>query len=464
MSSTHSSRREDGNELVALPSGRLSDEEAQIRGDQESSSQATGQQHNDSDEQDSPDEMSAEEAARLWADLKAETGYASYIAYLKARQYGDLHPLSLFSWMRWRMIDPDHGPELRACAMFDLSEGDNSRPELTLHCSTSSGSVVLAALRQPSAAAAIRIVLWDPSIIDKGVLDALGLGLKIHPRFFDVLLSAPLLKKEGSDTWKFDRAFKDIRPLMPDVVVIDDYVVTMVSNYLSEYSDATPVILIAGGFDAVSSETQIDEMSRFRSATVKDVSDPVDKYPTWTREYVRILQYDLENGRRSTGREMNLSFQPLVPLLYSNVFRIRKECAKVREKYHSFITSSKTFPNQITLEDSYKMRDMLRRIFEKSEDNSGQLQRFIRSQGILDVQQERSFTTIEEDLKQAYLEAHRLETQIRDYLQLQTGELALQESKKSIEISNLQIEEGKRGQSECFESYRLPTNIPSENL
>ena len=33
---------------------------------------------------------------------------------------------------------------------------------------------------------------------------------------------------------------------------------------------------------------------------------------------------------------------------------------------------------------------------------------------------------------------------MKDYLQLQVGDLALEESKKSIELSNAQIEEAKR--------------------
>ncbi len=64
--------------------------------------------------------------------------------------------------------------------------------------------------------------------------------------------------------------------------------------------------------------------------------------------------------------------------------------------------------------------------------------------------QSTSLTAVEDELRQARLEASRLETEIRDFLQLQTGELALQESRKSIELSNSQIEEAKRGQSKRF--------------
>lgn len=55
-----------------------------------------------------------------------------------------------------------------------------------------------------------------------------------------------------------------------------------------------------------------------------------------------------------------------------------------------------------------------------------------------------SWRKAEADLMQIHQEAGRLESQVRHYMQLQVGELALQESKKSIELSNQQIEEGRR--------------------
>lgn len=44
-------------------------------------------------------------------------------------------------------------------------------------------------------------------------------------------------------------------------------------------------------------------------------------------------------------------------------------------------------------------------------------------------------------------EAHRLEVEIKDHIQLINGQQALQESRKSIELSNAQIRESKRGKS-----------------
>lgn len=97
MLSTGSSHAEgcDGNELGDLAHGRLPDEEAQIGEVPESSVQNGIHLKNDSDDDEPSSGMNPDEDARLWGDLKAETGYTSYTAYLEA--YEENHSLLWFS-------------------------------------------------------------------------------------------------------------------------------------------------------------------------------------------------------------------------------------------------------------------------------------------------------------------------------------------------------------------------------
>lgn len=83
MSTTGSSRREDsdGNQLAVFPGRNLSDEEARNGVYQESSVYASVQHQVQREEHDPPNEISPDGSARLWEDLKTETGYASYAAY-----------------------------------------------------------------------------------------------------------------------------------------------------------------------------------------------------------------------------------------------------------------------------------------------------------------------------------------------------------------------------------------------
>ena len=61
-----------------------------------------------------------------------------------------------------------------------------------------------------------------------------------------------------------------------------------------------------------------------------------------------------------------------------------------------------------------------------------------------------AFIEIENTRHLVLKEACRLEAEIRDYLQVQAGHLALLESRKSIELSNYQIQESKRSQFSGF--------------
>ena len=58
-----------------------------------------------------------------------------------------------------------------------------------------------------------------------------------------------------------------------------------------------------------------------------------------------------------------------------------------------------------------------------------------------------AYLTMKEDLDDAIRDAHFIEAEARDSSQLKAATLSLQESQKSIELSNWQIQENKRGTS-----------------
>lgn len=233
---------------------------------------------------------------------------------------------------------------------------------------------------------------------------------------------------------------------------------TIARHYLPANPDATPLILILGNVrDPFSIGKRFDEVKPFQNPAVGRISNAMEKLPTWMQEYVRVLQSDLEKGRGSKENITDLSFRSLAPLLRWSTFRTREKCCLVREGYSKFVTPRKSLVrwqgNETTLEGLFHMRLDLRRMIEDSEDGFEQFRRFTRSQQINDVPQTKSSAMVEDEIQQTHLEAHRLEIEIRNFLQLQIGELALQESRRSIELSNLQIEEGKRGQCKFSERW-----------
>lgn len=90
-------------------------------------------------------------------------------------------------------------------------------------------------------------------------------------------------------------------------------------------------------------------------------------------------------------------------------------------------------------------RLQLRRTLEEAEDHVNQIFRYLGSEVDTDWSKEPSYVGIRADWMSLIGEARRLETEVRDYMQLVVGNLSLEESRRSIELSHLQIREAKSG-------------------
>ena len=458
------SENSEGAELAELPGQRLPDEEAQTGECRNSSSQAIVEPMDNYYEHFSPIEVGSDENARLWVDVAAETGYNSYVDYLESYEedysYADLVKKCFLE--AWRYTKSTH----QTCAIFNLQYGPSSFPSLDLQSSSRSAATIFSALRRPSPTDGVRILLWDASVLDEGMLTALGLGLKIHPEVFGALLArhagmGHLRVPSDLSTWPWRDlvARSDERMIAPEVILIGQYLITIARGYLLRNLDAPPVLVIF----------VLDNRSNriLRPKPKKNAENPITSLPLWMQEYVRLLELDLEKRKGHSSSITDLMFRSLTPLLQFYVSRFCEECDFIRADYLDF-----TLPQDIpqdkfgyesalmrrslgitgtgnikSLAELYEVRYVLRRMVEESEDLKllHRLRRFTGSLVPCDTPEVESFKEMEDQLQQAHLEAHRLETEIRDYLQLQIGELALQESRKSIELSSSQIEEAKQG-------------------
>ena len=90
-------------------------------------------------------------------------------------------------------------------------------------------------------------------------------------------------------------------------------------------------------------------------------------------------------------------------------------------------------------------RFWLRRSVEGSEDELSHFERYLSAEDANYLSDSSAYLRIKQETDQIHAEARRLDTEVRDYLQLVVGNLSLEESRKSIELSNHQIQEGKRG-------------------
>ena len=474
MPARRSSRSEnsESNELVDPSGQRLPNEETRSVRSRDSNTQASIQLKDNNDEHDSVKELDPDESGHLWADLKAETGHDSYIEYLEAckEDYPYAQLIKECFLDAWRYQGVPH----QTCAIFNLQIGPSSCPSLDLQCSSGSAATILSALRQSSPPTEVRVVLWEASMLGRAMLNALGLGLKIHPDSFRALLvrhcTADYLRVILDDMplpWRELVDGFDERGIAPDVVLLGQYLVTTARHYLSANLDAPPVIMIFR-LDRPSpltpekkAKNKFSRASSSQEPAPPANANPINVLPRWMQGYVRLLKLDLEKRRGRSSSVTDLKFKPLSPLLQFYVVKFREECDSIRAEYLDFTLpeTKLRYDSELLnqgprrkgrgkikgLRELFDVRYLLRRLVEDSEQQYQQLRMFTRSQSTLGTPLNEPSTEIEDQLQQAHLEAHRLETEIREYLQLQTGELSLQASRKSIELSSSQIEETKRG-------------------
>ena len=374
-------------------------------------------------------------------DSEAEIGYPSYFDYLKA--YSGKSPY--LGGIR-NMLDAGMRATCSRESKFtilDLSNDEKSRALVLSPRDRMSDTGIVANLHQPPANVAVQILLWDNhNYIGRDDVNVLGLGLKLDPRVFRAL--APGQPDQTRRHWD------------PKYVKIAGAVVTIVRHSNPDKVDAVPIVLIAGMeweselVDAV--EEEIGDTYSFQPSAA-------ETFPVYAprgmierhKNYIRLLNWCLKNEGEPHAEPKDLLLKPLFPLIYLDLLRIRNFCEFLRHKYERLLDSPYYATEAEKLEtihsDMPDDRLRLRAMVENSEDGLNHLLRYIRSQKCTDCLLSKSWVRVEDDLRATHEEARRFEAQLRDYLQIKVGELALQESKKSMELSNRQIEEGKRGQS-----------------
>lgn len=383
------------------------------------------------------------DADELRIDLKAETGFSSYADYVNAYAAKIPYLENILNHLEIPSL------VLTRFTILDLSKEESSRPRVIPRCYSQSAMSIVTSLRQPPANVAVQIVLWNSlEYVSDGLVSALGLGLKIDPRFFGALCN------------------ERRRHLGPKHVTIGGAVATVVRRYDPNKLDAVPIVFIARVHCepvlAKAIEEEIGDTVPFQYPAIETYpfySDPnvqgsrgegsdTEKYDH--PNYARLLKWCLEKeGGQAVGVTGSV-LQPLIPLFYLNIFRVRNLCESIRHEYHGLDNGLASFnetERETVTSGLPKERLRLRVMVEDSEDALDHFLRYVDSQKSADLLSTKSWMKADEDIKRTHREAVRLEAQIRDYLQLQVGEWALQESKKSIELSNRQIEEGKRGQS-----------------
>lgn len=401
------------------------------------------------------------EAAKAMEDLEVETGFASYAAYFESLGYNPAYQGP--SWDDFKQSMRSRQKVKSVCAIIDLFTKEALPPKASLRGENLSADQALQSLRTPPKGVAVQIVFWSLDevwrILHPDFVTVFGLGLKLEPRFFRSLATDPRCDIVDGIAVNEES--------LSEYFCVAGTIVTIARNCPLARPGATPILLIAAlarldyhnHIDTSALYYQTQEAPSIRNPGVSqpNVGDP--------KQYAWLLTIAMNQNPDCTDRCEALLFGSLLPLLQLDILRMRARCSHVRSKIqpaksravdlikYELKGASSTHIEAIlnsTVVDTadarlYQYRISLRSCIEGFEGLSQPLSRFISSQLTPELTTSPAYNRNAGERVLLLKEAHSLEAEIRDFLQLQAGQLSLLESRKSIEVSNTQLQESKRG-------------------
>ena len=240
--------------------------------------------------------------------------------------------------------------------------------------------------------------------------------------------------------------------------MIHGAVATVVRHYPIDKPAAPLIILIAGDLHFTEGFKYIADQNISKPLPFTLPKDPIEKDSSyspfvpgpWLNIYKEIFSMLAENNPDNTRCTAAIIARVLMSLLHMNCLQTRMQCSQLRRTFLELQTPMDTndVDNQLVNQTSSKLhheRFWLRRSVENSEDEMRHFERYFSAEDANYLPNSSAYLRIKQETDQIHNEARRLDAEVRDYLQLEVGNLSLEESRKSIELSNHQIQEGKRG-------------------
>ncbi|KAL8702784.1 MAG: hypothetical protein Q9201_004039 [Fulgogasparrea decipioides] len=417
----------------------------------------------------------------LIPELETETGFSSYKAYLEATcsgRRGTEDVLALLEDMR------DLDSAVSCCFIMDVNKSKGAADALTIRLNLSSepddSSVysishvrrfrhstaleLFKGLRSPREDDTVRVVIWyigGLAIVPEWV-DVLGLGLQVPPSFFGALLP-----KETSTQLE---SVAEAHFQHPEHLVIGQAVATLLGG--SGLNAST--ILIAHVLKIDSDVLELLELEMDRNLPFdhrrnrRAAEDSLGLEQFCNRSffhYQRLLRDSLTLGPNGEMDERSLYYTCLLPLLKLCALGVQTKHRRSFEALTvlkdtmgdpllptSFMaTLSPEAMDRFSRNGSYKALDLarykLRRVIEECENAQQFFVTHIKSRDNAAWLSGQSYKAMKSYLNDTINVARRLEVEIRDYMQLVVGALSIEESRKSIKLSDTQIQEGKQGLS-----------------
>ena len=399
-------------------------------------------------------------------DIKAETGFSSYTSFLEALKEMDPQAQILLKRLKVRpsfKVDPgdiivldikkDGSPSIS----LENNRADNLlNQQMSRHLQASAtdrerilSTQLLQNLRSPPCDLPARIVFWSiPSgwPPDAGIIEALGIGLDIHPSFFVSLF------------WVTSRQYAP-RTIRSNQLLIGDSIATIARDYRADRGPP-PVLVIAGDFDlcyrtwtkreTTWEETYVDMVketlngetggstSLYRWATQRRSLNDIASVPS--NHYLKLLSRHVHKDCNAGFNNDALLLIAVLPLLHIEILRLRIQLAVVDSVFIQ-VQYGVEHPNQYDddeKQERYSVLDAqrfwLRRRIECLEVSRNAFVNFACSQGFAKWLKSRTWRSRDARLRSILVAAGAKDAEVRDYLQLQIGSLSILNSRKTIQL------------------------------
>ncbi len=162
-----------------------------------------------------------------------------------------------------------------------------------------------------------------------------------------------------------------------------------------------------------------------------------------SRYYLLSLSQALKNCQNTEKESIKASIICFLPLLQAEILDVRQECIEARVWLLDLQRLGPGFKKR-SHDSLYNDRGHIRQVIFDLEKDWYSFVRYLKTNHHWKWSEERFYNDIESEIEDATAEAYRLESQLRDHLQLEAGQLGLEESRRSIELSNRQILEAER--------------------
>ena len=383
-----------------------------------------------------------------WKAVEKETGFDTYRAYMD--EFCDGEPI-LSKYLDDSSKIP--GGFKCDCVLLDIEEtGSLSKTfHMKLGDVQESPTEILKALRNPPTNTLLRVLLVEPKDtkqkLPSDLINAIGLGLRITPDVFKAYLARNYAAKH----------FSHEIPLRASHGALGRAVWMLSRNYLPASPSSPPVLLIIGhpaspyAYKGLLPSKQTDPMAFAQPETIRPQGLAKEPWP-WI--YERLFRVNIASFQDGILNFDAALFYALLPLLDTMLERMKRAYDEAFEKrLQRFSVAMED--NEVT--DIWKnaqedrdhemeqVRFRLKRWTRSFESDIHSFSTYMRTQSIRNLQSYEAYAVVSEEARECLGDAHGLESELRDWLQLRVGSLALQETKKSIQISNLQIEESQRG-------------------